>query len=266
MKAFVLAFLLLCMAGRFAAADVIDDIQKRGKLVVGVKADYKPYGFRDTSGRIVGIEPDLARDVAEKLGVGLELMPVVASNRMEYLKQGKIDLMIATMTDKRDRAKEVFIVHPNYYSSGTSVLSPRSAGLRDWYDLKGKPVCGIEGAFYNRKTAAEFGADIIAFKETEEALNALQKGRCIGFVYDDAMLAARLQEDEWKDYEMALETIDDAHWGLAVRLGEYRFYGIMSEMIMNWHATGRILELEKRYGVKNTPFAIRMHKKYAGKE
>ena len=65
---------------------------------------------------------------------------------------------------------------------------------------------------------------------------------------------------------MASQTIDDMPWGLAVRLGEYRFYGIMSEMIMNWHATGRILELEKKYGVKNTPFAIRMHKKYSGKE
>ena len=37
------------------------------------------------------------------------------------------------------------------------------------------------------------------------------------------------------------------------------------EMIMNWHATGRIPELEKRCGGKNTPFDIEMHKKYSGK-
>jgi hypothetical protein len=88
-----------------ASADVLDDIKKRGKLVVGVKADYKPFGFRDPSGAIVGLEPDLAADVAKKLGVQLELVPVVSANRMEFLNQGKIDLMIATMSDKPERRK-----------------------------------------------------------------------------------------------------------------------------------------------------------------
>ena len=55
-----------------AQADVIDDIKKRGVLKVAVKADYKPYGFRDPSGKIIGIEPDLAKDVADKLGVKIE--------------------------------------------------------------------------------------------------------------------------------------------------------------------------------------------------
>ena len=46
-----------------ARADVLDDVKKRGTLVVGVKADYKPFGFRDPSGSIVGLEPDLAANV-----------------------------------------------------------------------------------------------------------------------------------------------------------------------------------------------------------
>lgn len=56
------------------------------------------------------------------LGVKLELIPVLASDCMEFLKQGKIDLMIATMTDRPDRARMVFIVQPNYYSSGANVF------------------------------------------------------------------------------------------------------------------------------------------------
>jgi polar amino acid transport system substrate-binding protein len=47
-----------------AHADVLDDVKARGTLVVGVKADYRPFGFRDPSGAIIGIEPDLAADVA----------------------------------------------------------------------------------------------------------------------------------------------------------------------------------------------------------
>src|SRR3546814_7150304 len=49
-----------------ASADVIDDIRKRGKLIVGVKADYAPYGYLSSDGKVVGLEPDLAQDGSEE--------------------------------------------------------------------------------------------------------------------------------------------------------------------------------------------------------
>ncbi|MEM7446486.1 MAG: transporter substrate-binding domain-containing protein, partial [Pseudomonadota bacterium] len=117
------------MGAQMAQADVLDDIAERGVLRVGVKADYPPYGFLNEDGDIVGIEPSLAQDVADLLGVDLELVPVVSSNRMQFLEQGQIDLMIATMTDRNDRREVVQIVDPNYYSSGTNVLSLSAAEL-----------------------------------------------------------------------------------------------------------------------------------------
>ena len=199
------AGLAATLAAAPTQAESIDDIKARGTLIVGVKADYKPYGFRDPSGAIIGIEPELAQDVADKLGVKLELIPVVSSNRMQFLEQGKIDLMIATMTDRPDRRKVVQIVEPNYYSSGTNVMALKSAGLTQWGNLKGQPVCGIQGAFYNKKTQAEFGAKIVAFKGTAEVYTALKQGSCIGFVYDDSALIAQLQDTaQWGAYEMSL--------------------------------------------------------------
>lgn len=256
----------LCILSSGVQADVVDDIKARGKLIVGVKADYKPYGYRDASGKIIGMEPELAQDVADMLGVKLELVPVLASNRMEFLKQGKIDLMIATMTNRPDRARMVFIVQPNYYSSGTNLLVPKKAAFKQWTDLEGKPVCGIQGSLYIKSAAKNFGAQIVAFRETELAIEAIKKGKCIGFVYDDSFIITRLQDPEYRDYEMPLPTIDDAPWGLAVKLREYRFYGMMSELIMRWHRTGRIIELEKKHGVAPTPFALRMYQKYSGKK
>jgi polar amino acid transport system substrate-binding protein len=245
-----------------AKADVLDDVKAAGVLKVGVKADYKPYGFRDPSGAIVGIEPDLAKDVADKLGVKIKFIPVVSSNRMQFLEQGKIDLMIATMTDNPARRKVVGIVEPNYYSSGTNILAPKKFGFKVWADLNEKPVCGIQGAFYNKRTSQDYGAKIVAFKGTAEAYAALQAGNCVAVVYDDSAIVAKTKDDAFADYEMPLPTIDDAPWGLAVPLGEDNFKSLMSEMITDWHRTGRILELETKWGVANTPFAETMHAKY----
>ena len=55
-----------------AHAQTLDAIKKRGVLIVGSKADYKPFGYRDPTGAIVGFEPDMAKDVADKLGVKLQ--------------------------------------------------------------------------------------------------------------------------------------------------------------------------------------------------
>ena len=262
MAAFAAAAVLASSSFSAIAQDALDQIKKRGTLIVGVKADYKPYGFRDPSGKIIGIEPDLAQDVATKLGVKLELVPVVSSNRMQFLDQGKIDLMIATMNDKPDRRKVVYIVEPSYYASSANILAPKSAKFKEWTDLKGKTVCMIQGAWYNKQLQQDYGMEVVAFKGTAEVFTALKGGNCVGFVYDDTLILATLLEPEWKDYEMPLKSVLEDPWGLAVKLGEEKFYKFMSDIIVDWHRTGRIVELEKKYGMGNTAFAVKMVEKY----
>lgn len=259
----VLATAVIGLLSSVAVADVIDDIKARGTLIVGTKADYRPYGYRDPTGEIVGLEPELAKTVADKLGVKLELVPVVGSNRMEFLKQGKIDLLIATMTDNPKRGKVVNIVKPNYYSSGTNLLAWKKANFKGWADLKGKTLCAIQGGWYNKKMQQEYGAKITAFKGVAEVMVALEQGSCMAFVYDDSWIVGKLKDSAMSSkFEMPLETIDDAAWGLAVNHGEDAFYAVMAEIIADWHKSGLILKLENKYGIENTPFALRMNEEF----
>src|ERR1700748_1143651 len=131
-KSMMTAATLLLMLGSAQAAEGVEAIKQRGTLNVGVKADYKPFGFRDPTGNIVGIEPDLAADVAKRLGVKLELVSVAASNRIEFLQQGKIDLLIATMSDRPERRKVVQVIEPLYYSDYVNILINKKAVIKDW--------------------------------------------------------------------------------------------------------------------------------------
>jgi polar amino acid transport system substrate-binding protein len=239
----------------FADNDRFMKVLKRGTLVVGVKADYKPWGFRDSSGNLVGMEIDMANDVATALGVKLELVPVQSSNRMQFLQQGKIDLMIATMSDRTDRRKLVGIVEPNYYTSGTNLLAKKGI-LKQWSDLKGKPVCGKQGAFYNKQVSKKYGAKIIAFVGNAEAKQALRDGKCVGWVYDDSSIMADLASGQYDDYEMPMQTEDDNPWGLAVPLAELDgiWGNFMAGMQYRWLISGRLAELEKKWGIQPTAF------------
>jgi polar amino acid transport system substrate-binding protein len=197
----------LIAANSSLQAQTLDKIRQRGVVVIGTKADYKPFGFRDPSGAIVGFEPDLARDVAARLGVRLELEPVVSANRMQFLQQGKIDLMLATMNVTDERRKTVGIIAPSYYASGVNVFANRKVALKRWEALKGQKVCGIQGAFFNKYVAEKYGADIVAFRGQNEAETALSQGNCIAWLYDDTAFAERLADPKWAGFEMPLETI-----------------------------------------------------------
>lgn len=261
----VLALGLGSLAAPSAEAQTLQKVWERGKIVVGVKVDYRPWGFRDENGNIIGMEPDLAQDVADMLGVELELVPVVAANRMQFLEQGKIDLMIATMSDKPERRKVVGIIQPPYYASGTNVLAKEESGLEAWEDLEGKPVCGIQGAWYNDETAQRFGAEIVAFQGTAEVYTALRQGRCVAFVYDDSAIMSQLsQGDKWAGFEMPLPTIDVTPWGVAVRKDELdkAFGRMMSGVVYDWHASGRLIELEEKWGIQPSDYLQKQNEKF----
>ena len=236
--------------------DVWNKVMSSGKIVIGVKADYKPWGFRDDSGNLVGMEIDMAMDVAAKMGVEAELVPVQSSNRMQFLEQGKIDMMIATMSDRADRRKIVGIPGPNYYTSGTNIMSPKALGFTSWEDLRGKKVCGKQGAFYNQITEERYGVEIMAFTGNAEAKQALRDRKCVAWVYDDSSIGSDLSSGNWDEFEMPLASEDDNPWGLGVPLAEANcvFGNFMSGMQYNWHRAGTLIALEKKWGIKPTAF------------
>ena len=245
--------------------DVWNRVMDRGVVTIGVKADYKPWGFRDTSGEIVGMEIDMAGLVAEAMGVDLELVAVQSSNRMQFLEQGKIDMMIATMSDRADRREIVGIVGPNYYTSGTNVLSPVALGLTSWEDLRGKPVCGKQGAFYNTVVEERYGAEIIAFTGNAEAKQALRDRKCIAWVYDDSSIGSDLASGDWADFEMPLSSEDDNPWGLAVPLAERDcvFGRFMSGMQYAWLQDGTLIDLEAKWGIQPTAYLQTQRERFA---
>ncbi|MEM8950931.1 MAG: transporter substrate-binding domain-containing protein [Pseudomonadota bacterium] len=236
--------------------DVWNKVMESGKITIGVKADYKPWGFRDESGELVGMEIDMANEVAAAMGIEAELVPVQSSNRMQFLEQGKVDMFIATMSDRADRREIVGIPGPNYYTSGTNIMSPKALGFKEWEDLRDKPVCGKQGAFYNQIVEERYGVEIVAFTGNAEAKQALRDKKCVAWVYDDSSIGSDLASGNWEEFEMPLASEDDNPWGLAVPLAEQScvFGNFMSGMQYNWHRSGKLIELEEKWGIQPTAY------------
>jgi len=257
--------LTLVFSTQVMAKDTLAKVKKRGVIVVGTKGDYRPWGFLDPSGKNVGMEIDMAKDIAKRLGVKVEFVVCQSGNRNEFLIQGRIDLILATMSDNPKRRKVLGIVDPPYYSGGTAVMCPKSHGFKKWTDLKGKKVCGTQGAYYNRRVGELYGVEVVAFPGLAEGLTELQDGNCVAFLQDSTLIAGMLATDpKWSDYESPLPVEDPANWVMAVPKDEQKgpFAKFISNVVKDWHKTGYLIKLNAKWGLAPVDFLQKMHSKY----
>jgi len=251
------------MAAERSSAEVLDTIQQRGVLIVGVKADYRPFGFRSSNGEIIGIEPDLAADLAKRLGLKVELVPVIGANRIEFLNKGKVDILIATVSDTPERRKIVQAIDPPYYSDPANVLLAKTTQIKSWEELNGKPLCATSGSWYNKEISRKYGADIIAFDGSAKPLLALKQGNCVGYLFDQTFLAGQLLDYEMQsEYALPLKGIMDTPWIICIAQGNPKLQEATEKIEKAWFTEGTIVTLQKKWAIEPTEASLSMHAKY----
>ncbi len=151
-------------AGETAAALDADvqAIVDRGILRVGVKNAVIGFGYQDPiTGEYTGMEIDIAKALAEQLGVDVEFTTVTAATRTELLDSGDIDCVLATFTITDERKQSWDFTTP-YYTDHVTVLVEDSSGIKSLADLKGKLVGVSSGSTSARAlTSAMIDAGVI---------------------------------------------------------------------------------------------------------
>lgn len=247
----------------WAADGRLAEILNRGVVRVGVQGAFKPWSFPAPDGTMQGIEVDLAKDLADKLGVRLETVIINSANRIQFLQQGKIDLILGGMYDTAERRKVVGIIEPAYWTSGPTLMAKKNL-VKRWEDIEGKPVCGKQGVAYNKRVEQDFGARIVAFAGNSEGKEALRSGKCMAWLYDDVSIMADLEAPEWADYEMPVSVLYNNPWAAAVPLEELdKAWGIFVKgMAYQWQANGKLIELGRKYNVKLSEWFTQQHDKH----
>jgi len=193
---------LLCGTAAVAAAPAqgptLERIKARGTLRVGFEAGYMPFEMTDKSGQYIGFDVDLARLMARKLGVRLEIVNQSWDGIIPALLTGKFDVTLGGMTITPERARSVDFCDPYVTIGQTVLLNRKLAGkVRTVEDLD-RPEhtiltkLGTTGDIAARKQFRR--ARLRTFEHQAEAAIEVQNGRAAGFVYDlpfNAVMAAR---------------------------------------------------------------------------
>jgi polar amino acid transport system substrate-binding protein len=237
---------LAACAGAQADA-TLDKIQQRHVLTVGVVLSGGPFGSIDPgTQKPRGLNVDLAQELGRQLGAEVQLVPVLPANRVQFLQQGKVDLLIANMEWTAERGEILgFVPTPFYRVGGTAALLKDSKITR-WEDLKGQPVCTSQGSSYI-KPLTELGVEIKAFKSSSESLLALRGNNCVAAVHDATLINPLIADNaEWQGYRALSPELNPAPSVIWTRPGESDTQARLDPIVKELHRSGWLIEAQTR--------------------
>ena len=251
------AVLLAAMAATGAqAADTLAKVAEANKITLAYRESSVPFSYLEAPGKPIGFAVDIANAVvaAVKKQTGkpnLEVgwMAVTSQNRIPLLSNGTIDLECGSTTNNTARGKEVdFAI--NHFYTGTRLLVKKSAGIKNWADLKGKKVAittGTTNMLVVRKYNDEkkLDIDVIGTKDHADALLLVETDRASAFPMDDILLfGLKANAKDPASLDVVGDALQVEPYACMLRKDDPKFKALVDGVITGMMKSG---EFEKLY-------------------
>ena len=148
------------------AQDALKQVIQNKKIKIAVPTDYPPYGFAGMDLQPQGLDIEIAKLIASKLGVAVELVPVTSANRIPYLQTKQVQLVISTLGKNAERMKVIDFTHA-YSPFFQGVYASKSLSVKGFDDLAGKTIAVAKGAMEEQELA-KVGPASMVFKRYED--------------------------------------------------------------------------------------------------
>ncbi|GIM30352.1 basic amino acid ABC transporter substrate-binding protein [Clostridium polyendosporum] len=224
----------------------IEQIKKNGKLILAT-GNYRPFEYHDEkTNEVVGYDIDVAKKIADKIGVPLEVRDMQFTSLIPTLQNGQADIVIAAMYINDERKKVIDFAEP-YMKTGQVVVARRDNNdIKSVDDLEGKKVGAKFGAS-SAKVVQEMidkgkKIELKTYKTNEEYLADLENGRL------DAGVSDLLYQLEYNKTHPNLKVIGDPftkdELGIAVKKGDKELVNLINNVIKEMNESG---ETDKLY-------------------
>lgn len=185
---FVACLTTLVLTASMAVAGTLEDIQKRGKLRVGMEPGYMPFELTNKKGEIIGFDVDMAKRMAKAMGVELELVSTAWDGIIPALVTDKFDIIMSGMTLTQERNLSINFASP-YILIGQSILINNSiAGeVKSYKDLNDPKytVASKLGTTGEQATKRKIpNAKYISYETEQEGVMEVVNGKIDAFIYD----------------------------------------------------------------------------------
>ena len=248
----VLFSVFLSGCGTVKPKDNFNTIKKRGRIVVGVRSDTKPFGFRDITSNLQGFDIDLAKAIAKHIfadSEAVEFVPVSAHDRISILNSGRVDMLIATFSVTNQRNYIVDFSIP-YYMAGQAILVKNNKDISSIKQLNGKRIVTVYGSTGEDSVKMNAPEAIIrGYKDYNQAYEAFKKGDADAMIADDTILYNLALDDT--SIKMLKKRFSKEPYAVAFRKGREskQLKDSVNFTIEMLEHSGQLREMQRKWGI-----------------
>ena len=228
------------------------------KIVVGSDVAYAPIEFFDKDNKtVIGLDPDIAKAIGDKLGVTFEFQNTAFDGIIPALQAKRIDVIMSAMTDNKERQKQIDFV--DYFTAGTAILVKKGnpEGIKSLDDLCGKTIALQKGTVQAEIAAEQVkkcGANKLTvneFPKDTDALLQVKSGRAVADMNDLPVAAYTAQTSGGgNDFEVvAGQQYEAGPYGIGVRKDDQQLRDAIQEALKAIIADGTYQQILEKWGV-----------------
>ncbi|MEJ5348172.1 MAG: transporter substrate-binding domain-containing protein [Desulfosoma sp.] len=231
-------------------ASTLNKILQRGTLIVGMEVEYYPFEYADTKGNPMGFDVDLAKLIAQELGVQVEIKDIEWTGLIPALQSGKVDMVISGMTRTLERAKAVSFTEPYFVTGLCALLSVKRAAdvnTVDQLNAPGRILAVKTGTTGDLVATKRFpNATINRFKDETACVREVVDGRADAFFYDQISIAKHHSQNK-ETTRAILKPFTYEPFAMAIRKGDFDFLNWLNTFLDTIKGDGRYDELYRKH-------------------
>lgn len=215
-----------------------------GKLTMVTNAEFPPYEYHEGN-EIKGIDVEICRAVAEKLGLELQIEDVAFDSIIPEVASGKADLAAAGMTVTEDR-KQNMDFSDTYATSIQLILVQENSTIAGKEDLTGKKIGVQQGTTSDLFSTEDFGEDaVVRYSKSMEAVQALTQGKIDAVIVDSQ--TAKEFVNEVKGIKALDSSYSDEAYAIGVKKGNTELLNAVNAALAELKSEGKLDEIVTQY-------------------
>jgi L-cystine transport system substrate-binding protein len=227
--------------------DLLDTIKQAGKIRVGLMGTYAPYNFLNDKHEVDGFDADIAKGVAERLGVEVEFITGEFSGLIEGLQKGKYDALVSQVTITEDRKKSMDFSIPYIKNSVRVIVQESNNDIQSVEDFPGKKIgvgLGTNDERYMRETlipqVGQF--EIVTYNDVITSLSDLNVGRIDATINNIFAIKPLVEKNNLKIKAVG-DPIKDDYPGIAIRKNNPQLLAAIDAALEEMKADGTFREI-----------------------
>ncbi len=189
--------------------DLLAQIQEDGKLLIGTEGTYAPYTYHDETGELVGYDVEVARAIADKLGVKAEFVESNWDSLIAGLDAKRYDVVMNQVTITEERLKKYDFSTPYTISRAALIVGKDNTEIAAFEDLKGKKSAQSLTSNYGT-LAGQYGAELLSADGSfSKAIELVLSGRADATINDQVSFYDFLKQQPDAQVKL-VDTLEDA--------------------------------------------------------